>query len=151
MKLLPNHIVALTGAIVLCIGVCTPVTHVPILGLVKYGSIGKYNGYTVIALAIISVVIAMLKRFRWLLFTATAAPGVIIYSFVRLYMRIEDLKQYSVRQDINLMKKWFVIKIIDSMYSSKLLINVDSPSDLPCPRRSVRYTEKLYELSLVTT
>ncbi|MHC0067539.1 type IV pilin-like G/H family protein [Nostoc sp. UIC 10890] len=80
------------GAIILFIGVFTPIVSVPIAGSFNYFYNGKGDGVILIGIAIISLIIALKEKFKLLWWTGIASLGVLLLGLINFQMRISQLK-----------------------------------------------------------
>jgi len=77
-----RQIVGIVGAIVLFIGVFTPIVSVPIMGNMNYFQNGKGDGTIVLVLAILSLVAVLIKKDAILFFTSLGCLGTLTFTFV---------------------------------------------------------------------
>jgi len=80
----------LIGSLVLFVGVFTPIISLPIVGNMNYFQNGKGDGVIVLALAIVSLILTLTKRYRGLWFTGIGSLAVMIFTFVNFQMRLSD-------------------------------------------------------------
>jgi len=79
-----RRILALTGPLLLFLGVFVPIYSVPIIGNVNYFNNGRGDGVIILGLVAISVPFALLKRFHWLWATGVGSLILIGYSLLNL-------------------------------------------------------------------
>src|SRR5215471_14229114 len=89
----PRQIVGLTGAIVLFVGVFTPIVSIPTVGYINYFQNEKLDGVVILSLAIVSFVLLLMRRYRALWFTGFASLGVLLFTFMKLQIRISEIKE----------------------------------------------------------
>jgi hypothetical protein len=90
--------IGLIGAVVLFIGVFAPVISFPIVGNRNYFQNGKGDGVIVLALAVISIIVILAKKYKVLWFTGLASLGVVLFTFVNIQMRLSEMKLKMERE-----------------------------------------------------
>src|SRR5262249_51337185 len=88
-----RQIVGLTGAIVLLVGVFTPIVSIPTVGYINYFQNEKLDGMIILSLAILSFVLLLTRLYRTLWFTGFASLGVLLFTFIKLQLRISEIKE----------------------------------------------------------
>jgi len=81
-KFCVRQIVGIVGAIVLFIGVFTPIVSMPIMGNMNYFQNGKGDGTIVMILAVLSLVAILIKKDAILFFTSIGCLGTLTFTFV---------------------------------------------------------------------
>src|SRR6266508_2104667 len=71
-----KQMLGLVGSLIMFVGVFTPIISVPIVGNMNYFQNGKGDGVIVLALAIVSLILTITKRYRGLWFTGVASLAV---------------------------------------------------------------------------
>lgn len=89
----PRQIVGLTGAIVLFVGVFTPIVSIPTVGYINYFQNEKLDGVVILSLATVSFVLLLMRRYRALWVTGFASLGVLLFTFMTLQIRISEIKE----------------------------------------------------------
>jgi hypothetical protein len=87
-----KQMLGLIGSLVLFVGVFTPIISLPIVGTMNYFQNGKGDGVIVLALAIVSLILTLTKRYRGLWFTGIGSLAVMIFTFVNFQMRMSELQ-----------------------------------------------------------
>src|SRR5262250_291432 len=87
-----RQVVGLTGALVLFIGVFTPIVSVPTVGYINYIENEKIDGVVILGLAIISFLLLLARKYRGLWFTGLASLGVLLFTFISLQIKIAELR-----------------------------------------------------------
>src|SRR5215470_10056030 len=87
-----RQVVGLTGALVLFIGVFTPIVSVPTVGYINYIENEKIDGVVILGLAIISFLLLFARKYRGLWFTGLASLGVLLFTFISLQIKIAELR-----------------------------------------------------------
>lgn len=77
-----KQLLGLVGSVMLFIGVFTPIVHVPVLGYLTYFHNGKGDGVIIIALAIASLIITLLKKHKLLWLTGLGSLAVMAFTFI---------------------------------------------------------------------
>jgi hypothetical protein len=87
-----KQILGLIGSIILFIGVFTPVLSIPIMGNITYFQNGKSEGTIVLVLAVVSLILVLAKKYRWLWITGLGSVAVIALTFFNYQMKMSDMK-----------------------------------------------------------
>jgi stage V sporulation protein K len=87
-----RQVVGVIGALLLFIGVFSPIVSIPIMGSIIYFEPGGFDGVAVVILAAISFTLLLAKRYRGLWFTGLAALGVLAFTFVSLQFKMSEMK-----------------------------------------------------------
>jgi hypothetical protein len=84
----------LAGALVLFIGLFTPIIHVPIAGSINYFQNGHGAGMLLLAFAIAAVVLVFTSRFRYLKWVGGLSLLVVCFALIRLLVAISVATHY---------------------------------------------------------
>jgi hypothetical protein len=84
-------ILGLSGSLLLFLGVFVPIVSLPIIGSVNYFNNGRGDGVIILLLVLISIPLALLKRFHWLWTTGLASMALICYTLITLQSRIAEM------------------------------------------------------------
>jgi hypothetical protein len=84
-------IAGLVGSIVLCFGVFCPIVSSPMLGQVIYFQ-RKGEGVIILVFAVISIIVTLIKKYKWLWLTGFGSLGVMLFTFVSFQMRMSEMK-----------------------------------------------------------
>ncbi len=87
-----KQMLGLVGSLVLFVGVFTPIISLPFVGSVNYFQNGKGDGVIILALAIVSLILTITKRYRGLWFTGIGSLAVMIFTFVNFRMRMSEMQ-----------------------------------------------------------
>src|SRR5439155_2700081 len=87
-----RQVVGLTGALVLFIGVFTPIVSVPTVGYINYFQNEKMDGVVILSLALISFLLLLAKQYRGLWFTGLVSFAVLLFTFINLQIKISEIK-----------------------------------------------------------
>jgi hypothetical protein len=91
MTLSKRQILGLVACGLLIIGVFLPIVSFPIMGGINYFQNGHGDGMILLILAGISVVFVVLQRFQVLWLTGTGSLGLLLFTWLNIYFRIEQL------------------------------------------------------------
>lgn len=86
-----RQIVGIVGAIILFIGVFTPIVSVPIMGNMNYFQNGKGDGTIVLVLAVLSLVAVLIRKDAILFFTSLGCLGTLTFTFVNFKMNMSRM------------------------------------------------------------
>lgn len=92
-KIVPNQVIGFVGAAMLLIGAFTPVVAFPVIGSVNLFNNGKGDGLVIIGIAIVSGVLALVKRFSGLWITSALALGILFFTFMNLLTQIAGMQE----------------------------------------------------------
>jgi hypothetical protein len=87
-----KRMLGLTGSLILFIGVFTPIISLPIVGSLNYFQNGQGDGVIIIVLAIISLVLALTKKYGGLWLTGLASLALMTFTFINFQVRMSDAK-----------------------------------------------------------
>lgn len=87
-----RKIIGLSGAGLLFVGVFLPMFHIPIVGSLNYFQNGEGDGLIVLLMALLSFVLSLVGKFRWLLIPATISALTLTVSFVVFQGQISTMK-----------------------------------------------------------
>jgi hypothetical protein len=87
-----KQMLGLIGSIVLFIGVFTPIVSVPIMGNMNYFQNGKGDGTLILILAVVTLVLVLMKKYKGLWFTGVGSLAVMAFTFINFQMKISDMK-----------------------------------------------------------
>jgi hypothetical protein len=85
-----KQMLGVIGSLILFVGVFTPIASLPIVGSMNYFQNGKGDGVIVLALAIVSLILTLTKRYGGLWFTGIGSLAVTIFTFVNFQMRMSE-------------------------------------------------------------
>jgi len=87
-----KQLLGLIGSIILFVGVFTPIISVPIMGNMNYFQNGKGDGTIILALAVISLVLSLVKNYKMLWFTGIGSVGMMLFTFINFQTKMSQLK-----------------------------------------------------------
>ena len=85
-----KQLLGLIGSTVLFVGVFAPIVSVPIMGNINYFNNGKGDGVIVLVLAVISLILVLLKKFKGLWFTGLGSVGIMVFTFVNFQISLAN-------------------------------------------------------------
>ena len=88
-----KQILAILGALLLFVGVFLPIVSMPLVGSLNYFHNGQGDGAIVLALAVISIILAITRRFRGLWVTGLCSVGLLLFALVNFLIRMSQLRQ----------------------------------------------------------
>ncbi len=80
------------GSIMLIVGVFTPLISIPMMGSMNYFQNGKGDGTIVLVLGVISIIIVLIRQYKWLWLTGLGSLGLLAYTFIQFQSRMSDVK-----------------------------------------------------------
>ena len=83
---------AILGASLLFVGVFLPIVSLPIIGSLNYFHNGQGDGTIILLLAVVSVILAAIRRFRGLLITGLCAVGLLLFTLANFIIRISEMR-----------------------------------------------------------
>jgi hypothetical protein len=92
-----RQLFGILGSLALVIGVFSPFISVPIMGALNYFQNGKGDGVIVLVLAVISLVTALSKRYRWLWLGGIGTLAMLAFSFVNFRLRMSQARSEMVQ------------------------------------------------------
>ena len=85
-----KQLIGIIGATILAIGVFMPIVHVPIMGNMNYFQNGEGVGTIVLFLAIISLILAFVEKYKGLWFTGIGSLIIILNTIINLQSTISQ-------------------------------------------------------------
>src|SRR5678816_106225 len=92
-----RRILAIAGSLVMAIGVFLPVVRGPLVGDLNYFRNGEGDGVLLLALALLSLLLAVTRRFHWLWTTGLAALMMLAGSFLSFQALVAELQKSADR------------------------------------------------------
>jgi hypothetical protein len=92
-------VTGVVGSLLLGLGVFAPIISLPIVGGVNYFRNGTGDGVFVLALAGISLILSIRRRFHWLFTTGTSAIALLIGTFLGFLDSMVEMER-SVARDL---------------------------------------------------
>jgi len=87
-----KQLLGLIGSAVLFVGVFAPIVSIPIIGNINYFQNGKGDGVIVLVLAVISLILILLKKFKGLWFTGLGSMGVVVFTFINFQINLANAR-----------------------------------------------------------
>jgi hypothetical protein len=96
-----RQIPGLIGSLLMIVGVFTPLVSLPMVGTINYFNNGEGDGVFLLILGAISLVLVSVKWYRGLWLSGGAALALLIFSFVTLMVKIEEMKSQMQGRLVN--------------------------------------------------
>ena len=90
-----RKLLGLIGSTVLFLGCFCPIISAPIVGSMNYFQNGKGNGAIVLILAVISLVLTLLKKYKLIWITALASAALLLHTFINFQRGMSILAKES--------------------------------------------------------
>jgi len=90
-----KQLLGLIGSAVLFVGVFAPIVSIPIMGNMNYFQNGKGDGVIVLVLALISLILVLLKKFKGLWFTGLGSMAIMTFTFINFQMAIANTFKFN--------------------------------------------------------
>ena len=87
-----KQLLGLIGSSVLFVGVFAPIVSIPIMGNMNYFQNGKGDGVIILVLAVISLILVLLKKFKGLWFTGLGSMAVMTFTFINFQIALANAK-----------------------------------------------------------
>lgn len=92
MEFSKQQLVGLAGGVILLLGVFLPIVSMPIAGSISVFSSGRVDGYILLVLAIISLILAFINNVKPLRITGGVSLLIVIVDFVYLLYTLNSIK-----------------------------------------------------------
>ncbi len=83
-----KKLMGFTGSIILFVGVFTPIVSIPIIGNVNYFQNGKGDGVIVLILAVISFILTLTKKYKFLWLTGLSSLVALSITFIEFQVKM---------------------------------------------------------------
>lgn len=87
-----KQLLGLIGSAVLFVGVFAPIVSIPIMGNMNYFQNGKGDGTIVLVLAVISLILVLLKKFKGLWFTGLGSMAIMAFTFINFQINLANTR-----------------------------------------------------------
>lgn len=87
-----KQILGLAGSVLLIIGVFTPIVSLPFIGSMNYFRNGQGDGTIVLGIAVVSLILVLLKKYKVLWLPGFASLGIMLFTFIRLQTGMARIK-----------------------------------------------------------
>jgi hypothetical protein len=87
-----KQLLGIIGSLILFVGVFAPVVSMPIIGGTNFFQNNKIEGTLILILAAGSFVLTLARLYKGLWFTGIGGFAVTVFSFIKLQIKIADLK-----------------------------------------------------------
>ncbi len=92
MEFSKQQLVGLAGGVILLLGVFLPIVSMPITGSISVFSSGRVDGYILLVLAIISLILAFINNVKPLRITGGVSLLIVIVDFIYLLYTLNSIK-----------------------------------------------------------
>ena len=92
MEFTKQQLIGLVGGVVLLLGIFLPIVSMPIVGSVSIFSSGRIDGYLLLGLAIISLVLAFTNSLKPLRLIGGVSLLIVVIDFVYLLYKLKSIK-----------------------------------------------------------
>jgi len=87
-----KQLLGLIGSALLFVGVFAPIVSIPIMGNMNYFQNGKGDGTIVLVLAVISLILVLLKKFKGLWFTGLGSMAIMVFTFINFQITLANTR-----------------------------------------------------------
>lgn len=87
-----KQLLGLIGSAILFVGVFAPIVSIPIMGNMNYFQNGKGDGTIVLVLAVVSLILVLLKKFKGLWFTGLGSMAIMTFTFINFQMALTNTR-----------------------------------------------------------
>lgn len=91
-----RQVIGMIGSVILIAGVFTPIFSAPIIGNMNYLQIGVGYGTIILILSVISLILAVGKKYNGLWFTGLGSIGVLSFTFINFQSEMSRIITYAV-------------------------------------------------------
>ena len=92
MEFSKQQLVGLAGGVVLLLGVFLPIVSMPIAGSISVFSSGRIDGYVLLGLTIISLILAFMNNLKPLQITGGLSLLIVVIDFIYLLYKLNSIK-----------------------------------------------------------
>ena len=87
-----RQLLGILGSAILFIGVFMPIVRLPLVGEMNYFANGRGDGVLILLLSVISLALVLLKWYRELWITSLGSAAVLVYTFVTVKSKMNEMK-----------------------------------------------------------
>ncbi len=87
-----KQLAGLLGSLILIVAVFAPIVSIPIMGSINYFQNGKGDGVIILVLAIVSLILIFLEKYKGLWVTGGISFAVMMFTFVNFHYEISGAK-----------------------------------------------------------
>jgi hypothetical protein len=87
-----RQLIGIIACCVLFVGVFAPLVSLPFMGSINYFHNGEGDGTIVLVLAVLSLIVVLIRKYRWLWFTGVASLGMLTFTFVSFQHRMSSMR-----------------------------------------------------------
>lgn len=92
MEFSKQQLVGLTGGVVLLLGIFLPIVSMPIAGSISIFSSGRIDGYILLGLVIVSLILAFINNIKPLRITGGVSLLIVVIDFIYLLYKLNSIK-----------------------------------------------------------
>ena len=92
MEFSKQQLIGMIGGAVLLLGIFLPVVSMPIMGSISVFSSGRVDGYILLGLAIISLILSFINNLKPLRITGGVSLAMIVFGFIYILFKLNNLK-----------------------------------------------------------
>ncbi|UIJ76955.1 sulfite exporter TauE/SafE family protein [Acinetobacter sp. SH20PTE14] len=92
MEFSKQQLIGMIGGVVLLLGIFLPVVSMPIMGSISVFSSGRVDGYILLGLAIISLILSFINNLKPLRITGGVSLAMIVFGFIYILFKLNNLK-----------------------------------------------------------
>lgn len=99
-----KQIIGLAGGLLLLLGIFLPVIKIPFIGNSTYMQNQEIESYIIIALAVLTILLLWLKKYKGLWFTGIVSLGILVYSYIR-FQNLVNGNNTKIENDLGVFYK----------------------------------------------
>ena len=92
MEFSKQQLVGFAGGVILLLGVFLPIVSMPIAGSISVFSSGRIDGYVLLGLAIVSLILAFINNIKSLRITGGVSLLIVVIDFIYLLYKLNSIK-----------------------------------------------------------
>lgn len=92
MEFTKQQLIGLGGGLLLLLGIFLPVVSMPIVGSMSVFNIGRTDGYVLLGLSIVSLILAFINNIKPLRITGGISALIVIFGFAHTLYKLHDMK-----------------------------------------------------------
>ncbi len=96
-----KQIIGLIGSFLLIAGAFCPIIRIPTVGQVNYFNHGHGDGVIILTLGIISLILALFRRYQALILTGILSLGMVTFTFYNIYHKLKEITSQLSRELAN--------------------------------------------------
>lgn len=96
-----KQIIALIGSILLIAGAFCPIITIPTVGPITYFNHGHGDGVIILTLGIISLILALFRRYQALILNRILSLGMVVFTFYNIHHKLQEIAAQLSREFAN--------------------------------------------------